>query len=54
MTFVGIELNGLENIYKEPFQFPDLERELTEGILSTQEYPLYAFMGAQRKKKKKK
>lgn len=48
MAFVGIELKGLEDIYKEPFTFPDLDRELSEGVLSKVKHPLYCFMGAQR------
>jgi hypothetical protein len=34
---------------KEPFEFPDLKHELKTGELSNVDFPLYMFMGGQRK-----
>lgn len=47
LPFVGIEFSAIEDIYKQPFSFPHLTRELQEGILSKRPYPIYLFQGAQ-------
>jgi len=41
-----MEVSGMDEIYEEEFEFPDLIKELTEGELSKSNN-LYLFMGAQ-------
>eukprot|EP01105_Mastigella_eilhardi_P028116 TRINITY_DN9044_c0_g2_i1.p1 TRINITY_DN9044_c0_g2~~TRINITY_DN9044_c0_g2_i1.p1 ORF type:complete len:448 (-),score=119.58 TRINITY_DN9044_c0_g2_i1:106-1377(-) len=44
LTFVGTELNSIEGIRKDNFEFPALVKELTEGALSDLSKPVYLFM----------
>ena len=43
-----MEIANVDAVYKEKWEFPDLIKELQEGILSKKDYPLYMFMGGQR------
>jgi hypothetical protein len=49
LDFIGMELPGIKEILEEKFEFPDLERELADGVLSKGPFPIYMFMAAQRK-----
>lgn len=44
-----MEVKGIPEILSEPFEFPDLNYQLRDGELSKISYPLYMFMGGQRK-----
>jgi hypothetical protein len=47
LPFVGIEFSAIEDIYRQPFAFPHLARELQEGELAERNYPIYLFQAAQ-------
>ncbi len=49
MSFIGIEQEGIDETKKENWEFPELMEALDTGFLSNRPYPLYMFMGAQRK-----
>lgn len=43
-----MELKSIEDIYNEPYEFPDFYKQMTEGALWNLGRPVYVFLGAQR------
>ena len=48
MDFIGLEHGGERDIKDTDWEFPSLEKELLEGVLSHGPFPIYMFLGAQR------
>ena len=44
LSFIGAELASIDDIRKQPYKFPALEKELTEGVLSKLDHPVYMFL----------